>query len=780
MTEVQASTAQYSFKVGGKTFQVLRFAGYEEINQLFRFNLTVWSDDPAVALEGLIRKDAEVKVAWAGKEKKFFGIVASCSQLAAGKPGLGGVEKEWGEYSFEVVPTLWLLSQKTNCRIFQDKSAKDIITTVLDERGMSGKYEPKLTKSYPNREYCVQYRENDLAFISRLMEEEGIFCYFTHDGKESMVLGDSTSAFGTCAPESEVKFKTASGDLSTADEYLTDITYNENAFIGKVRFKDYDYRETTKTLKVEKTAEKNTDLEIYDYHPERYSDDGRGRDLAQTLVDAESVWRKTLAATGTWRSASVGCTMTVSDAYRSDLNGSWLVVQVNHNASQDASGGVQYGVSMYAIPATVVPRPIPRTPKPALNPETATVVGPSGETIYMDELGRAKVQFRWDLEGKSDESSSCWIRVAQPFAGLDQDSHKKHGFHWHPLIGDEVVVDFLEGDPDRPLIVGSVYNTTNRVPVSKDELIRAMILTRYQHRLLMDDKNTALTLETGGGERVFMEDAKDTTDYGNNVKITTHDGHTMHLAEGTSAQGIRIETRDGNVVTLDDKNRNIRAETTDGHSLTLDDQERRILVKSRMHHEIEINDREHYIRVTDAGNANYLKIDISSKHVTVHADGDLSLSAGGNMDVSVDKSFTMTVGRGATINVTEDLSTTVGGGSTLNVSRDLSETIGGGETINIGRNKSETIGGSETVSVGTDATRTVSNSETTTVGSNRTDKTGSTHKVTASELKEQASTVVINGSTTTIKGLKVKLEAVTIEATASALNRIKGAMVKIN
>jgi type VI secretion system secreted protein VgrG len=781
MAEIPSNVAQYSCKIAGQTFQVLGMQGYEEISQLFRFSIMLWLDDAAVDIAGLIRKTAEIKITWGDKEKKYFGIVSSMTQTGAGKPGLGGVEKEWGEYSVEVVPTLWLLSQKTNSRIFQEKSARDIIKKVLDERGMAGKYEMKLTKSYPVREYCVQYRENDMAFISRLMEEEGIFYFFTHDGSELMVLGDSTSAYGECAPDSEVKHKSGSGELSTSEEYLFDLRYSENAHIGKVVFKDFDYRDPDKALKVDKSAPKNTDLEIYDYHPDRYRDDGRGRDLAQVLVEAESVWRKTLAASGTYRSASPGCKMKLSGAYRSDLDGSWLVVQVQHSATQRGDTGVQYGVSIYAIPADMVPRIVPRTPKPALNPQTATVVGPSGEQVFMDDYGRAKVQFHWDLEGKKDENSSCWLRVAQPYAGIDRDTQKKHGFQWHPLIGDEVVVDFLEGDPDRPLIVGSVYNYVNVQPIKPDELIRNMMLTRYQHRLLMDDKNTAITLNTGGGERIFLEDGdRNRSDYGNNIRYSTADGHVIHFAEGQGARGIRLESAAGHELVLDDKEENIRAKTKDGHQLVMDDRNKRILIQSTGGHTIQIDDNANTITVRDSSSSHSLTIDAAGSSISVQTSGSLSMTVGTNMSLTVGGSLSVSVGGNASLTYGGSLGETVGGSETHRTGGSLSTTIGGKETHTVGSSQKEKIGGKRQTQVaGSDMTM-IGTARNLKVGGKNTEDSGSTHKIKASSLDVQAGKVTVKGTTIKLSGMKVDVTGTMVTVKASGITTVKGALVKIN
>lgn len=781
MAEIPSNVAQYSCTIDGQTFQVLGMQGYEEVSQLFRFSLMLWLDDSAVDIAGLVRKTAEIKVNWGDKEKKYFGIVSSMTQTAAGKPGLGGVEKEWGEYSVEVVPTLWLLSQKTNSRIFQEKSAKDIITKVLDERGMAGKYELRLSKGYPVREYCVQYRENDMAFISRLMEEEGIFYFFTHDGSELMVLGDSTSAYGECAPDSEVKHKSGSGELSTSEEYLFDLRYSENAYIGKVVFKDFDYRDPDKPLKVDKSAPKNTDLQIYDYHPDRYRDDGRGRDLAQVLVEAESVWRKTLAASGTYRSASPGCKMTLSGAYRSDLDGPWLVVQVQHSATQRGDTGVQYGVSLYAIPADMVPRIVPRTPKPALNPQTATVVGPSGEQVFMDDHGRAKVQFHWDLEGKKDEDSSCWIRVAQPYAGIDRDTQKKHGFQWHPLIGDEVVVDFLEGDPDRPLIVGSVYNYVNVQPIKPDELIRNVVLTRYQHRLLMDDKNTAVTLNTGGGERIFLEDGdKSKSDYGNNIKYSTADGHVIHFAEGQGARGILLESAAGHQVVLDDKEERIRAKSKDGHLLELDDANKRILIKSSGGHVIQIDDTANTITVRDSSSSHSLTIDASGSSISVQTSGSLSMTVGTNMTLSVGGSLSVDVGGDTSLTFGSSLTETIGASETHMTGSNLTTSIGGKEIHTVGGAQKEKIGGKRQTQVGSSDTTTVGSSRTLKVGGKNTEQTASSHKIKASSVDVQAGKVTVKGTTIKLSAMKIEATGTMVSIKAAGITTVKGALVKIN
>ncbi len=671
MSEVRANTAQYTFKVAGETFQVLRFTADEEISELSRFELELRSDDPEVDIKSLLRQDAEIRLAWgetAPQEKTWYGIVRSFSQTAAGVPG--EEEGEYGRYTCELVPTLWLLSQKRNCKIFQEMSTDEILKAVLDERGMAGKYELKLTKSYPKREYCVQYRESDFAFLSRLMEEEGIFYWFRHEDEEKMILGDSPDAYGKCWPEDAVEYRRGTGELAPAQEVLTQLTYEETTYSGKVRYKDSDYRQPKAPLRVEEKAADHDDLEIYDYHRERYRDDSRGRALAKTAVEAQAAHAKTLAGSGTWRSLTTGSVLKLDKAYRLDLNGDWVVVEAAHEVSQGASSGLDYAVSFTAIPAKTPFRPLPDTPPPSLTMQTATVVGPANEEIYMDKYGRAKVQFHWDPDGRNDESSSCWIRVAQPYAGIQEDTQKKHGFQWHPLVGDEVVVDFLEGDPDRPLIVGSVYNADHMQPIKPEELIRNLIRTRYQHELLFDDKGQAITLttpyphrlhlddptkkaslttkyghsielwdphkdnenvgsitlKTGGDETFKLEDKH--PKYGNNFKLASKDGHSIHFAEGSAAKGIKATTKEGHTLSLDDKEKQILLKTTGGHQVLLDDKNKKIEVTSSSKHRIVIDDQGNAIEIADSSGQHHFKIDTAGGKLTVGtATGSIDIQA---------------------------------------------------------------------------------------------------------------------------------------------------------
>lgn len=674
MAQVLADTAQYEVTIGGQLFEVLTFHAHEEMSHLFRYSFTLRCDDPQIDVKGLVRKTARIKLAWEQKEKWWYGMVASASQINAGLPDLTKEDHEYGEYAIEVVPHYWMLTQKTNCKIYQFMSAADIIRGVLDHRGMAGKYKMKLTKDYAVREFCVQYRETDFAFLSRLMEEEGMFYFFHHDPElppDVLIITDDASQYSVCYPDKKVEFIKGTGVLSGSDKYLSSLTYEENAYTGQVGYRDFNYREPKKPpTKVIANAPDNGDYPVYDYHTERYREDPRGQFLARMAVEAQAAMRKTISAAGNFRSLGAGHIFTLEKAYRADLNGPWVIVSASFSASQQG-GGVDYSVSFTAIPADRTFRALPRTPQPSLNMQTAYVVGPPGAPIYMDDYGRAKVQFHWDLDHQYDPDSSCWIRVAQPYAGMDQDSGDKHGFQWHPLVGDEVVVDFLEGDPDNPIIVGSVYNYINMQPIKPDQLIRSEIRSPYQHLLAFDDKhkyiqiNTpyphtlrmddpgkythltteyqnalrmqdphkkydhvpSVTLETGGAEVIKLEDGKQEA-YGNNIKTSTADGHFIHLADGAIAKGITAFTKMKNKVVLDDKEKNITVRTTNGHQILMDDANETIVVTSKDKHRIEINDKKKYIAVADESGKHRFTIDIANELLTIATDtGSIAILA---------------------------------------------------------------------------------------------------------------------------------------------------------
>ncbi len=372
-------------------------------------------------------------------------------------------------YRAQVVPTLWFLSLNSDCRIFQNLTVPQIISEVLKRRGLDDFDQSGIRGSYPQLEYCVQYNESDFAFISRLMEEVGIFYFFQHseDGHR-MVMADSNAAF-PAAKDREVSFVDNLSERSYNNEiWRWHHTYEFRP--GKWAHKDFNFKTPTSNMLSAVNSlvslQGNSAIEVYEY-PGGYEVRGDGDSRAKVRMEAEEAHHDIVEGESYCRSFSPGATFTMTGHHSSaEADRPYVVTSVRHHmdalaqyttgASSEAEG---YRNEFTCVPANPPFRPLRTTWVPRIHgTQTAVVTGPAGEEIYTDEFGRVKVQFHWDREGQYNESSSCWLRVSQVHAG------KGWGMMDLPRIGEEVIVSFLEGDPDRPLIVGRVYNGVNNVP----------------------------------------------------------------------------------------------------------------------------------------------------------------------------------------------------------------------------------------------------------------------------------------------------------------------------
>jgi type VI secretion system secreted protein VgrG len=438
------------------------FRGTEEISRLFSFDLAMVSENHDISFEAIVGKNVTVSFILAdGSSRYINGIVASFSQ------GRGGGDKG-GDHQFSccratLVPWIWLLTKTSDLRIFQNKSAPDIIDKVFKDQGFK-EYRLKLQGSYARRDYCVQYRETDFDFVSRLMEEEGISYFFEHEeGKHTMVIGDDPSGHKSCPGQKSASYH-LSGEGWLEEDVITSLEMSRQIRVGKYSLTDYNFEipATDLTSVVPgKSALGPGEREVYDY-PGLYGKKSDGDRLAKIRMEEEEAQITKLTGAGNCRAFTSGYRFTLTDHYRRDLNNKeYLLVSVTHEAVEGYSADAEptYRNSFECIPHDVPFRPLRTTLRPFVKGvQTAIVVGPPGEEIYPDRHGRVKVQFHWDREGKKDDKSSCWIRVSQAWAGGGW------GAMHIPRIGQEVVVDFLEGDPDRPIITGRVYHGANPPP----------------------------------------------------------------------------------------------------------------------------------------------------------------------------------------------------------------------------------------------------------------------------------------------------------------------------
>ncbi len=448
-----------STPLGKDKLLLRRFHGEERISGLFHFHLEMQSEDPDLDFSAIVGKSATITVELADQSKRYVnGIVGRFFQA--------GLADGFATYHAELRPALWLLTMSADCKIFQHQSVPDIIEAVFSDLGFTD-YRNGLTGSYDKREYCVQYDETAFDFVSRLMEDEGIFYFFEHeDGKHTMVLADDVSTFQSCPGADTLKYGTE--ELWIQQNIVTACTLEGNVIPGKCALDDFDFEipSTDLIASADSTVATNGASRRLYHYPGCFKTVDKGEARANLRMEEQELAAKWLHGSSYCRAFLSGTTFTLEDHYRDDVNAKYVLSHIVHDFHWDS-----YTNSFEAFPSDVPFRPPRTTAKPVIpGTQTAIVVGKSGEEIWTDQYGRIKVQFHWDQVGKSDESSSCWIRVAHGWAG------KAWGQIYLPRIGQEVVVSFLNGDPDRPLVTGSVYNAEQTVPYTlPDEQTKSTI-----------------------------------------------------------------------------------------------------------------------------------------------------------------------------------------------------------------------------------------------------------------------------------------------------------------
>jgi len=446
---------QLTTPLGKDVLVLVRLDATEGLSELFEYQIEALSAKE-VDVDAMLGRPCSVLIKAYEKERHFNGILVEAQWV--------GIRQEHHVYRLVLRPWLWLCGKTTDCRFFQQKTAPDIIKQVFRDRGFND-FRLTLSESYPELEYCVQYRESDLAFVSRLMEQHGIYYFFEHTSdKHMLVLADSMSAHQPVPGLATIDFIPLGNSERRERQHIYHLVSERRFRTGKVELNDYYELTPNADLKADKkgTARYNkSDMEFYDY-PGKYKKKSDGEKYAKVVLEAEQAQDERRHTGGNAVSLFPGGTTKLQQHLKSSENKEYLVVRASHLyvAEQYRSAGRgaddEYSGHYEFLPKEnkVFRAPIV-TPKPRIyGIQTAKVVGRDGEEIDVDEHGRIQVQFFWDRK----EQKSCRIRVAEVWAG------KKWGGQFIPRIGMEVVVEFLEGDPDRPLVVGSVYNGEYKHP----------------------------------------------------------------------------------------------------------------------------------------------------------------------------------------------------------------------------------------------------------------------------------------------------------------------------
>ncbi|WP_437328624.1 type VI secretion system Vgr family protein [Sorangium sp. So ce381] len=419
------------------SLEVKELSGAEAMSQLYAFDITVECADTDLDLDALVAESAVLTLDHGASARHLHGIVSGFEQVHT--------SEHRAAYRATLVPEVWLLDQRYDCRIFQGVTTAEVIERVLKLGGVR-RYEIVLQRSYEARDVCVQYRESDWAFLSRLMEEEGIFYYFEHtDAGATLMISDTAQVHSPISPK-ELRYRPVTGALHTG-EGVDSFRFAQRVRPGKVTTRDVPFENPASVVDTAAEKGRHTDLAVFAYP---------ASPAAEVRLDA----LQATAAVGQGEACSVrlapGARFRLEDHPRESFNAEYLVTRLEHAARFDSKEG--YRCTFECVPAGVAFRPPCRTPKPRIaGPQAATVVGTQGAEIETDGDGRVKVRLHWDRNGSASENA-CWVHVAQMASGAG------YGAMHIPRVGSAVLVEFLDGDPDRPIVTGRVYTVVSPYP----------------------------------------------------------------------------------------------------------------------------------------------------------------------------------------------------------------------------------------------------------------------------------------------------------------------------
>ena len=672
-----------------------------------------------IAADDLLGKPATFELELRGDAKRFLhGYITEWTQS-------GGTSRYHG-YQLVLRPWLWFLTRTSDCRIYQHKSVPSIVKAVFEDHGIAS-FDFKLFREYREWDYCVQYRESDFNFVSRLLEHEGIYYRFEHsDGHHKMILLDSASAHDPQPHGAKLLPLYANAASAPPDiDYVSRWSTSRAVRSGKFAIKDYDFEAPSKALLTEGKRPHGydqSDAESYDY-PGGYTKATDGTQYLDNRMDETCSDYEVFSGATNAQSLATGFTFKLQRHPRADQNAEYLVTSTHvqaQNGSFDAdSGGAQAGLhcDFSALLTSQQVRPARITPKALMKgPQTALVVGSSGSEVETDKYGRVKVQFHWDRYGKKDEKSSCWVRVAQGWAG------KNYGAIFTPRIGQEVIVDFLEGDPDQPIITGRVYNAEQMPPWDLPaNATQSGILTRSSKGGAYGNANAIRFEDKKGSEQLWLHAEKN-----QDIEVESDETHwvghdrtkTIDHDETTHVKHDRTETVDNNeTITVHGQ----RTETVDKNET--------ITIHQNRTETVDINE---------------------------------TITISGNRTISVGKSETATVALQRTH--------AVGINETIAIGAAQEVAIGAAQSITVGANQSTSVGANQSNTIGADRKLSVSGAQATDVGKARTTSVGEDDKLTVGKnlvISAADSISITTGSasitmkkdgTITIKGKDITVE----------------------
>lgn len=712
MNEATFNQADYTFvsaDLPADSFRVVRFKGREALSRLFEFEVLLAADTSSFDLDASVGAGAMLSLQGPVAGRFVHGILERFELLAVGR--------KQSIYSVILRPTITPLAYRHTSRVFQEMSIPDIVREVLEDAGFGSDVQTwRLLEKHSVRNYCIQYQETDLNFVSRLLEEEGIYFYFHHTAERDIVVfADGIHATDPLVGMEAVEFGDESSERLMEDECLFRFQGGSSMYSGAVRMRDYRFAHPGIDLEAHRAGGSFESLEKY-FYPGEYVEPEIGNRLAEVRLEEEAVPGRQYRGIGNCRAMVPGFRFKLELHPCAEFDEEYLVLEVEHRGHEpqalleehgiEQEKGRPYECRLLCIPSRVPYRPARLARRPIIaGLQSAIVVGPAGEEIYCDEHGRVKIQFHWDRQGKRDDHSSCWVRVSQLWAGAGW------GAMYIPRIGHEVLVQFLEGDPDRPVVVGRVYNGDNRPPYT-------LPADRTRSTLKSDSSpggggsNELRFEDQAGKEEIYLHAQKDWT--------------------------IRVEN---------DKNQSI------GHDESLNVGNDR--KKTVGHDEIQTvgNDR------------------------TRTVGHDEALTIGNNRNKTVGVNETISVGAQRSTSVGANDSTQVGANESTCVGAQRTVTVGGSQAVTVALGSAETVGGGKALSVGGAYQVTVGGAKNTSVGLSHTEEVGKIRKVVAGESFEL---ICGQGSIKVDKSGRIVISGTQIELSATGAVTVKGKVIDLN
>ena len=730
--------------LGKDVLLVRQMSGTEAMSEPFQWDLDLLSEKGDINADDLLGQKVSLSFTMANGQKRYFhGYVTEFSQ--------GGWLQRYYRYHATVRPWYWLLTRTADCRIFQEMTVPQIFEKVVQQYGFTD-YELRLSGTYQVREYCVQYRETDFNFLSRLLEHEGIYFFFEHaESKHSLVLIDDSNQHKAFAGYETVPYYAPGGkDALRERDHLEAWSYTKVVQPGSFATTDFDFEKPRKSLASSATISRQhqqSTFEVFDY-PGALSQLESSQSDVTTKVRIQELQAGYMVAHGQGNAAglAVGWKFTLEKFPRKDLNMAYVVTRASYDLSTDVyeSGPGHdtptFSVWIDAIDARTPYRAPRLTRKPLIHgAQTAMVVGPAGEEIYTDKHGRVKVQFPWDRYGKQDEQSSCWIRVAQMWAG------KNWGMIQVPRIGQEVIVTFLEGDPDRPIITGRVYNGDSMAPYGLPESATQSGIKSRSTK--------------GGGDANFNE-----------IRFEDLKGSEQLYIHAEKNQDGVVENDQTHFVGHD------RTKTVNNDEKTQVGNNRTENVGNCETVTVGVN-RTHTVGANEQVNIGANRTEAVGANETVGITANRTISVGANEVASVALLRTHNVGINEMINVGAAQEVNVGAAQAITVGAAQVTSVGLEQMTNVGLHRSVNVGGSQSHHVGASRKAHVTADDHLHVGNSLTIHAGESVTIKTGE----ASIHMHRDGTITIKGKKITVHGssdINVKATGDVV--MKGRKIMKN